>query len=164
MAAVVQDWKSGRYPWQLLVAVVCWVVVAVSLLTSQIGVPTPTDADAQRDTLNDAGTVVSSTAQDNWFVPLLPWLGVVVVLLAVALLLARSWARIPLAACGLIAVVGLATGAAWQVFPAMVGFVVGSILLVLLPVHRYLLRPREDTTRSADATDTTGSTERTVTP
>ncbi|NYD38798.1 hypothetical protein [Actinomycetospora corticicola] len=161
MAAVVQDWRVGRYPWQLLVAVVCWVVVAVSLLTSQIGVPTPTDADAQRDTLNDAGTVVSTTAQDNWFVPLLPWLGVVVVLLAVALLLAQGWSRIPLAACGLIAVVGLALGAAWQVFPAMAGFLVGSVFLVLLPTHRYLQGPRQDDSAVGPPAE---STERTVTP
>lgn len=156
LAAVSQDWKHGRYPWQLVVAGVCWVVVAVSLLTSRIGAPEPTDAAAARDSLNNAaGTVVAPTAQDNWFVPLLPWFGVLVLLLAVALLLGQGWARIVLAACGLVAVVGLATAAQWQVFPALVGFLVGSVFGVLLPTHRYLQRPRDDGAAAESATERT---------
>lgn len=144
LVAVSQDWKAGRYPWQLVVAVVCWIVVAVSLLVSRIGAPEPTDAAALQDSLNTgAGTVIAPTAQDNWFVPLLPWLGALVLVLAVALLFAQGWARIVLAACGLVAVVGLATAAQWQVFPALLGFVAGSVFGVLLPVHRYLRTPRD---------------------
>jgi hypothetical protein len=159
LAAVAQDWKSGRYPWQLPVSVVCWVVVAVSLLISRIGAPEPTDAATVDDSLNaGAGVVLEPNAQDNWFVPLLPWLGVVVLLLAVALLLAQGWARIVLAACGLVAVVGLAMAAQWEVFPALVGFVLGSVFGVLLPTHRYLQRPRDGGSPAEP------STERTVTP
>jgi hypothetical protein len=76
----------------------------------------------------------------------------------VALFFAQGWARVVLAACGLVGVVGLAMDAAWQVFPAMVGFVAGSVLGILLPTHRYLQRPREDGTTAES------STERTVTP
>lgn len=144
MAAVAQDWTTGRYPWQLLVAVVSWLVVAASLLTSRIGAPRPTDADAQQDVLDSAGTVLASNAQDQWFVPLLPWLGVVVALVAVALLLGQGWTRVVLAGCGLVAVVGLATAAAWQAFPAMLGFLLGCVVLVLPPVHRYLQGARAD--------------------
>jgi hypothetical protein len=159
MVAVSQDWRAGRYPWQLPVAVVCWIVVAISLLISRIGAPEPTDAAALQDSLNSgAGVVIAPTAQDNWFVPLLPWLGVVVLLLAVALLFAQGWARIALAACGLVAVVGLATAAQWEVFPALVGFVLGSVFGVLLPAHRYLQQPR------GDGSVAEPSTERSVTP
>ncbi|MCD2193758.1 hypothetical protein LQ327_10250 [Actinomycetospora endophytica] len=155
MAAVAQDWKHGRYPWQLVVAGVCWVVVAVSLLISRVGVPEPTDADAQRDSLNGVVPVVGTNAQDNWFAPLLPWLGVVVLLIAVALLLGQGWARIVLAACGLVGVVGLAMAAQWQVFPAFVGFLVGAVFGVLLPTHRYLQRPHGDDSAAESATERT---------
>lgn len=156
MVAVSQDWRNGRYPWQLVVAVVCWVVVAVSLLTSRIGAPEPTDAATAADSLNaGAGVVVAPTAQDNWFVPLLPWLGVLVLLVAVALFLAQSWARVTLAACGLVAVVGLAMAAQWQVFPALVGFLVGVVFGVLLPTHRYLHRPRHDDHTAESANERT---------
>ncbi len=159
LAAVSQDWKHGRYPWQLVVAVLSWIVVAASLLTSRIGAPEPTDATALQDSLNQgAGVVVAPTAQDAWFVPLLPWFGVVVLLLAVALLLAQGWARVVLAACGLVAVVGLAMAAQWQAFPALVGFLAGSVFGVLLPTHRYLQRPRDLDSASEP------STERTVMP
>ncbi|NMO92279.1 hypothetical protein [Actinomycetospora sp. TBRC 11914] len=159
VVAVSRYWRAGRYPWQLVVAVVCWVVVAVSLLTSRIGAPEPTDAATAADALNaGAGTVVAPTAQDNWFVPVLPWFGVLVLLLAVALLLGQGWARIVLAAAGLVAVVGLATAAQWQVFPALVGFLAGSVFGVLLPTHRYLQRPRDD------GAPAESSTERTVVP
>lgn len=156
MVAVSQDWRAGRYPWQLVVAVACWVVVAVSLLISRIGAPEPTDAAAQQDSLNSgAGVVIAPNAQDNWFVPLLPWLGVVVLLLAVALLLGQGWARIVLAACGLVAVVGLGMAAQWQVFPALVAFVAGSVFGLLLPAHRYLQRPRDEGSAAEPSTERT---------
>ena len=156
VSAVSRDWKHGRYPWQLVVAVLSWIVVAVSLLTSRIGAPEPTDAAATQDALQSgAGTVVATNAQDSWFAPLLPWFGVLVLLLAVALLLAQGWARIVLAACGLVAVVGLAMAAQWQVFPALVGFLVGSVFGVLLPTHRYLERPRDDDSMAESATERT---------
>jgi hypothetical protein len=159
MAAVAQDWKQGRYPWQLLVAVLGWIVVAASLLTSRIGAPEPTDAATAADSLNaGAGLVVAPTAQDQWFVPLLPWFGVLVLLLAIALLLAQGWARVVLAACGLVAVVGLAMAAQWQAVPALVGFLVGAVFDVLLPTHRYLQRPRHPDPASEP------SSERTVMP
>jgi hypothetical protein len=159
LVAVFQDWKQGRYPWQLVVAVVGWIVVAASLLTSRIGAPEPSDSATLQDSLNQgSGVVVAPTAQDNWFVPLLPWLGVLVLLLAIALLLAQGWARVVLAACGLVAVVGLGMAAQWQVFPALVGFLAGSVFGVLLPAHRYLRQPR-DAGSAAEP-----STERTVMP
>jgi hypothetical protein len=158
LAAISQDWKHRRYPWQLAAAVVSWVVVAVSLIISQVGTPDPTDAATQQDALGGAGTVLASNAQDQWFVPFLPWLGVLVLIVTVALFLAQGWARTVLAACGLVGVVGLAMDAAWQVFPAIVGFVAGSVLGILLPTHRYLQRSREDGPAAAP------STERTVTP
>jgi hypothetical protein len=158
IAAVAQDWKRGRYPWQLLVAAVSWVVVAVSLIISRVGVPDASDAAVEGDSLSGTVPVVATNAQDNWFAPFLPWFGLLVLLITVALVLGYGWARIVLAACGLVAVVGLAMVAQWQVFPAIAGFVVGSVFGLLLPTHRYLQRPREDGPVAEP------SSERTVTP
>lgn len=144
IAAVHQDWKGGRYPWQLVVAVASWVLVAITLMVSRIGAPasdTDPETSALRDTLG-AGAVVAPNTEDHWFLPLLPWLGVLTLLLAVALLLAQGWARLPLVTSGVIGVVALAMAAYWLVFPAMIAFVVGSVFGLLLPTHRYLHRSR----------------------
>jgi hypothetical protein len=144
MAAVAQDWRAGRYPWQLVVAAVCWVVVAVSLITSRIGVPDPTDAATEADSLNGVTPVISTNAQDHWFAPVLPWVGVLMVLVTVALLLAQGWARMVLAGLGLLGVVGLGLVAQWQFFPALIGFLAGAVFGLLLRTHRYLLGQHGD--------------------
>lgn len=153
LSAVSHDWKTGRYPWQLMVAVASWVVLAITLLVSRIGAPESTDANnpassSLRDTLGPE-TVVATNAQDHWFLPLLPWLGVVVLVVAGALLLGQGWARLVLAAFGVLAVVALAMGAQWHVFLAAIALVMGSVFGLLLPSHRYLTGTRQSTDDSA---------------
>lgn len=139
--ATTGDIGEGRYPRALLVACVSWVLLGVVLLISRIGAPETTDAQ-ETDAATGVTAVRAPTADQSAFVDYLPWLGVLVLVAAVALFLGFGWARLILALLGMLAVVGLALATPWLAIPAAVLFVVGAVCSVLVSVHRYLTRPR----------------------
>lgn len=144
LAAASNDVGAGRFPRPLLVGVGCWVLLGLTLLMSRVGAPSPTDANATSDALN-TDVVRAPTPDTYWFVPFLPWLGVVVLVMAVVLFLGYGWARLALAVLGMLAVVGLAQAALWLVIPAGVLFLVGSVCGLVISSHRYLTATRSTT-------------------
>lgn len=148
--AAVADLRAKRYPYALVFSVVSWLVVAITLFFSQVGAPTTTIDNASEAAVQGTGGQIAPTAQDQWFVPLLPWFGIIVVIGAVALFVGVGWARLVLAVLGIIMVVGLAE--AQEQIPAVVVAVftvIGAVLSLVLPSHRYLAGV-EDTTDTAD--------------
>jgi hypothetical protein len=142
MSAMATDVRNGRLPRTLLVAVVFWVLYAVTLLVSRIGQPSTSDQDsaatAAQDALGTGNGIVPPNSQDQWFVPWMPVIGVVVLLLAVALLLGQGWARLVLALVGVLGVVALAAAAQWHAVVAAVFLLLGAGFSLTLSTHRYL--------------------------
>jgi hypothetical protein len=141
--ATTDEIGAGRYPKALLLACASWALLAVVLFVSRIGVPAPTDAE-ETDAATGVTAVRPPDVIQGWWVPYLPWLGVLVLILAVVLFFGVGWARLALALLGLIAVVGLAASSVTAFFaiPAIVLFVVGCVASVLVSTHRYLTQPR----------------------
>lgn len=139
----MQDIGDGRYPRALMVAVVSWSLLAVTLMVSRVGAPQQTDAEAT-DAATGVTAVRAPSGQQQWFVDLLPWLGVVALVFALLLLVGHGWTRLALALLGVLAVVGLAQAQPWLTIPAAVFLVIGAVCSLLVSSHRYLTQPRAD--------------------
>lgn len=142
ISGVASDVRARRYPRALIVAVASWVLLAVVLLFSTKGAPTPSNQNPQTqdaiDTLNMT-QIAAPTGQTAWWFPWLPALGVLVLIAAVLLMLGYGWTRLVLALLGLVAVVALAqSGSPWLAIVAAVLFVVACVCGLLVSAHRYL--------------------------
>lgn len=139
-AAAFADLRGKRYPYVLVASVISFVIVGVVLLTAGIGQPTTTVDDPTTAAVQGTGGLIAPTPQEQWFVPFLPVLGALIVVAAVVLFVGYGWARLALAVLGILGVIGLAEAAQWQAVPAALFLVVGALLSLLLPAHRYLAR------------------------
>lgn len=134
--------RPARYPWQLVVAGVAWLILGVMLVFAGTvggngGLPASDgeSLDQLDGLLGDS--VVGGSSGSPWSFALL-LLGIFALILAGMLFLGQGWARHLLAALGGIAVVVLALSARWEAFPAMALLVMGTVPLLAPSAHRYL--------------------------
>ncbi|HEY1970693.1 MAG TPA: hypothetical protein VGH89_22260 [Pseudonocardia sp.] len=133
---------SQRFPWQLGVSVVAWVLLGGLLIGSALGASaTTSDADqGSIDAIQGAlGQSAAATGQNGGQHPTLYVLaGLIVLLMALLLLVGQSWSQHVLSVLGVVSVIAFALGGqAVQAIAAFALLVVGAVLLLNRPVQRY---------------------------
>lgn len=135
--------RAARYPWQLVVAGVAWLILGVTLVFAGTAGGSGGSAASDGQSLDQLDGLLGDSVLGSSGSPLsfgLLLLGIFAVILAGMLLLGQGWARQLLTGLGVIAVIVLALAARWESFAAMLLLVLGTVPLLAPSVHRYLTR------------------------
>ena len=129
-----------RFPWQLGLSVLAWVVLGALLVVSALGTGSTTSGADQGSIDKIQGTLGTSAVatHDSSHPTLLLLVGLAVVLMALLLLIGQGWTRHVLAVLGVIAVILFALGGRWEAVVAFAALVVGAVALLAPSVNRYL--------------------------
>ena len=134
--------SSRKLPWQLALSVGAWTVLGVLLVLAGVGGSSSSDSAAQQSISQVQGQLGSdsdvSTSQDTGHQSILLLLGLVTLVLAVLLLMKRSWARYVLPLLAIAAMVVFSLEHQWQTTAALLVLVVGSVPLLAAPARHYL--------------------------
>jgi hypothetical protein len=132
--------SEPRFPWQLGLSVLAWVVLGALLVVSALSTSSTTSGADQGSIDKIQGTLgTSAVATDNSSHPtLLLVVGLMVLLMALLLLIGQGWARHVLGVLGVIAVILFALGGRWEAVIAFAALVVGAVALLAPSVNRYL--------------------------
>jgi hypothetical protein len=131
-----------RFPWQVGLATLAWVVLGVTAIVTAMGGRSRTpDADAGsvgqlQDSLGDSAAATHETGPSP---AILVAIGLAVLLFAGLLALGQGWARWALTAVGVGTVIFFAAAVGWV--PAMIAMgalIVGSLPLLSRSATRYL--------------------------
>jgi hypothetical protein len=132
--------RERRFPWQLGLSVVAWVVLGALLIVSALGTSSTTggadqaSVDKIQGSLGDSAVATDTSSHPT----LLLLLGLAVLLMALLLLIGQGWARYALAVLGVLAVILFAVGGRWEAVVAFAALVVGVVPLLAPSTHRYL--------------------------
>ncbi|HEX4248000.1 MAG TPA: hypothetical protein VH008_09035 [Pseudonocardia sp.] len=132
--------RERRFPWQLGLSIVAWVVLGALLVVSALGSNSTTSGADQASISKIQGSLGdSSVATDSSGHPtILLLLGLAVLLMALLLLIGQGWARYVLAVLGVVAVILFAVGGRWETVVAFAALVIGTVPLLAPSTHRYL--------------------------
>ncbi|HEX4362207.1 MAG TPA: hypothetical protein VH141_32040 [Pseudonocardia sp.] len=132
--------RDRRFPWQLGLSVVAWVVLGALLIVSALGTSSTTGGadqasiDKIQGSLGDSAVATDTSGHPT----LLLLLGLAVLLMALLLLIGQGWARYVLGVFGVLAVILFAVGGRWEAVVAFAALVIGTVPLLAPSTHRYL--------------------------